>query len=257
LKFSILSFNMQNGQPWNEADPDAPGHDLPATIEFLHQCNCDLLLLQEVEEGHDGGQQIQPPPNFTRLCQDLPNYHGQFAYPPINPDELPFGLGLAIFSRFPLTEAKTHLLPAADLTFPFGGRERRPSERILLAATAQLPTGPLRVLNTHLQAYFMLGTSSETHRAQRDTVEKILRQSPTPAILGGDFNCAPEENLVAQFSAAGFTPVQTDEITWRRRPYVLDHLFHSQNLRVLSHAVIPTPTSDHHAVRAELELIMP
>lgn len=248
---------MQNGQPWNEADPDAPGHDLPGIVDFLHQCDCDLILLQEVEEGHDGGQQIQPPPNFTALQRALPDHHAQFAYPPINPDELPFGLGLGIFSRFPLSEPKTHLLPAADLTFPFAERERRPSERILLEATAQLPSGTLRVLNAHLQAYFMLGTSSEIHRAQRDAVEEILRHSPVPTILGGDFNCAPEENLVDQFSAAGFPPVQTTEITWRRRPYILDHLFHSRNLRVLSHSVIPTLASDHHAVRAELEFIKP
>jgi endonuclease/exonuclease/phosphatase (EEP) superfamily protein YafD len=34
-------------------------------------------------------------------------------------------------------------------------------------------------------------------------------------------------------------------------PFVLDHLFFNSSLRVVSHAVIPTPCSDHHAVRAE------
>jgi len=34
-------------------------------------------------------------------------------------------------------------------------------------------------------------------------------------------------------------------------PFVLDHLFFNSSLRLVGHAVIPTPCSDHHAVRAE------
>lgn len=254
LNFSILTFNIQNGQPWNDAAPDTPDSDLEGTLQFLRQADCDIMFLQEVEAGHDGGQQIQPPPNYTRLQADLPGYHSCFAYPPVNPDELPFGLGLAIFSRFPLSNVIPRELPAANLQFPFGGRERRPSSRLLLEAHASLPGSTLRLLNTHLQAYFMLGTSSELHRGQRDAVEAILKETTHPTVLGGDFNCAPEENLVAQFAAAGFQPVQTTEPTWRRRRYVIDHLFHSDDLILESCTVLPTPVSDHHAVRADFSI---
>lgn len=257
MNFSILTFNIQNGQPWNDAAPDTPGADLEGTLQFLRQTDCDILFLQEVEEGHDGGRQVIPPPNYKRLKEGLPEYHSCFAYPPVNPDELPFGLGLAIFSRFPLSDVMPRVLPSADLRFPFGGRDRRPSERLLLEARATLPGATLRLLNTHLQAYFMLGTSSELHREQRDTVQAILGESSYPTVLGGDFNCAPDENLVAQFAASGFQPSQTTEPTWRRRPYVIDHLFHSADLILESCTVLPTPTSDHHAVRAEFTLANP
>lgn len=253
--FSALTFNMQNGQPWNDANPDAPGCDLQGTMQFLRSCEADLIFLQEVEEGHDGGRQVEPPPNFTRLQEELADYHGIFAYPPVNPDELPFGLGLAIFCRYPLLDLERHVLPAADLTFSFGGWDRRPSERLLLAATAEFPSGPLRVLNTHLQAYFMLGTSSEVQRGQRDALEKILRQSPRPVLLGGDFNCAPGERLVEQLMGVDLRPVQQTETTWRRRPYVLDHLFYSPELRLESWEVLPTLASDHHGVRAVFQVL--
>jgi endonuclease/exonuclease/phosphatase (EEP) superfamily protein YafD len=47
--------------------------------------------------------------------------------------------------------------------------------------------------------------------------------------------------------------VQDKEITWRRRPYVLDHVFHNAALRCLGHQVVPTPASDHHALVADFE----
>jgi endonuclease/exonuclease/phosphatase (EEP) superfamily protein YafD len=47
--------------------------------------------------------------------------------------------------------------------------------------------------------------------------------------------------------------VQAKEITWRRRPYVLDHIFYNDWLKPVSWAVKPTPASDHHALSAEFE----
>lgn len=245
---------MQNGQLWNEAEPDLAPCDLDATLDFLRQTPWDFLFLQEVEEGHDGGRQVQPPPNFQRLREGLSGAESCFAYPPVNPDELPFGLGLAIFSRFPLSGVRRRVLPAAELRFDFGGRERRPSERIVLEARAEVGGRSLRLLNAHLQAYFMLGTSSNEHRAQRDLVEAILREEPGPTILGGDFNCAPDEDWVGQLAGIGFRSAQTEEVTWRRRPYVVDHLFYSGDWELEACEVLPTPASDHHGVRAVLTL---
>jgi endonuclease/exonuclease/phosphatase (EEP) superfamily protein YafD len=72
-------------------------------------------------------------------------------------------------------------------------------------------------------------------------------------LLGGDFNVSKHESLVQQFASAGYRTVQNEEITWRRRPYVLDHIFYSPHLRLTRHAVQPTPASDHHILVAEFE----
>ena len=58
-----------------------------------------------------------------------------------------------------------------------------------------------------------------------------------------------------QFAEAGFNTVQTTEVTWRHRPYVLDHIFHSKHLRPVRYTVKPTKASDHHILIAEFEFL--
>lgn len=255
MQIRVATFNMQNGQPWREHDPDNPEIDLEGSIHFLQSLDADLILLQEVEQGYEGGRQVEPPPNYTRLMAALSGYDSYFHYPAINPDELPFGLGLAIFSRFPLSRRQYLFLPAPPVEFEFHGTPRRPSQRLLLQATVEIHGKKLRVLNTHLQAFFMIGLSSERMRLQRDVVEQQLRPLRQPAILGGDFNCAPGELVVEQFARAGFQTAQSREITWRRQPFVLDHLFFNAGLELVESHVIPTDRSDHHAVLGVFNLL--
>jgi len=60
-------------------------------------------------------------------------------------------------------------------------------------------------------------------------------------------------SLVQQFADAGYQTVQSTEITWRRRPYVLDHIFYNNWLRPTGWEVRPTPSSDHHVLTAVFE----
>lgn len=246
---------MQNGQPWDEFHPDTGEINLELTANFLREQNADIIFLQEVERGHEGGKQITPPPHHTRLRELLQGYDEAFAYPRPNKLEIPFGLGLAIFSKTKLRDFQRVDLPPPDLEFKFGGKTRRPSHRLLIAATTIVEGRSLRLLNTHLQAFFMIGASSADHRAQRDRVEAELRKQTGPTLLAGDMNSAPGEGLIEQFAAAGFQTVQNDVVTWKRKPLVLDHIFHNPHLRVENHTVIPTQSSDHHAVRAEFSFV--
>jgi endonuclease/exonuclease/phosphatase family metal-dependent hydrolase len=251
MTFSTLTFNMQNGQPWDEAAPDSTRIDLEQTADFLRQQNADVIFLQEVEQGFDGGRQIEPPPNFGFLQKHLKGYDSVFGYPVANDTEIPFGLGLAIFSKFRLRDFQRTDLPAAGLEFEYGGMTRKASKRLLISAGVVIDGRDVRVLNTHLQAFFMIGASSAEHCTQRHAIEDALRMQRGPAILAGDLNCAPEEGLVEQFEKTGFRTAQNLVVTWRRKPYILDHIFYNTHLRLESHAVLPTPASDHHAVRAE------
>ncbi len=111
----------------------------------------------------------------------------------------------------------------------------------------------LRLLNTHLLAFFMLGASSSINPLQRDLVARELAAVDGPTILTGDFNVSKHESIIAQFGERGFQTVQDQEVTWRRRPLVLDHIFHNAGLRCVGHSVVPTPASDHHALVADFE----
>jgi endonuclease/exonuclease/phosphatase family metal-dependent hydrolase len=255
MRFSVLTLNIQNGQPWDEADPDNTRLDVEGVGDFLRAQDADIICLQEVERGYDGGSQVEPPPNYSRLKDMLPGHESVFGYPRKNKCEIPFGLGLAIFSRFPVSGFRRVDLPAAPITFEFGGKERCASERLLLGVDADIGGRSVRVMNTHLQAFFMIGSTSDRYPEQRDMVEGLLRGVTGPALLAGDMNSAPGEGLVRQFGGVGFQSVQNATPTWKRRPYVVDHIFHNEGMRVVSVRVVPTSSSDHDAVLAEFELV--
>jgi len=254
-RFRVLQFNMQFGQLWDEADPEHAPINLKATMAEIKAHNADIIMLQEVEHAQPGGTHPPVPPNYTRLKSELAGYHSMFSFPRPDPRELPFGIGLAIFSRSPLENTMNINLPSPPVEFDFHGEKKTPTDRLLIGATTTIAGRSVRLLNTHLLAFFMLKASSEEHRQQRDLVEQELRKGTGPTVLTGDFNVSKHESLVEQFAAAGYKTVQSTEVTWRRRPYVLDHIFYNAPLRCVGHKVCPTPASDHHALVADFEFI--
>jgi endonuclease/exonuclease/phosphatase family metal-dependent hydrolase len=251
--FRVLQFNMQFGQIWDDTYPDRAPIRLDATLEEIRSHNADIILLQEVEKALPGGVQLKPPPNYMRLHAELPGYDSWFSYPRADPRELPFGLGLAIFSRGTLRGHLRIDLPSPPIEFEFFGKKTTPTDRLLIGAYTTMLGREVRIFNTHLLAFFMLGSSSTMNPFQRNLVAEQLADSHGPTLLAGDFNVSKHQTLVAQFAEAGYTTVQQTEITWRRRPFVLDHIFHNSQLRCVAHRVVPTPASDHHAIVADFE----
>ncbi len=255
--FKVLQFNMQFGQGWDDADPDGAPVDLDLTISEILRHDADVVLLQEVEHAQSGGVQQDPPPNYTRLKAALKGYDSYFSYPKADPRELPFGIGLAIFSKTPLRDTFRHDLPSPPIEFEFMGKKKTPTDRLLIGAKTTLAGHDLQLFNTHLLAYFMLNSSSEGHIEQRQLVIEQLHRASGPALLGGDFNVSKHHSLVRQFAETGYQTVQAEEITWRRRPYILDHVFYNRHLRPVRYAVKPTMSSDHHMLVVEFEFTDP
>jgi endonuclease/exonuclease/phosphatase (EEP) superfamily protein YafD len=138
--------------------------------------------------------------------------------------------------------------------FEFKGRKTTPTDRLLIGANTRVDGRELRLFNTHLLAFFMINTETQDHPVQRRLVIEALRETDGPTLLGGDFNVLSHRALSRQFAIAGYRTVQLEQPTWRRDSFVLDHIFYSRHLRLLSHAVKPTRASDHHALVAEFEL---
>lgn len=251
--FKVLQLNMQFGQTWDDTYPDRAPVNLDLTIEELRSHDADVVLLQEVEQAGAGGAQPDPPPNYTRLRKALRAYESCFFYPKPDARELPFGIGLAILSKSPLRNILRRDLPSPPVEFEFKGEKRTPTDRLLIGAATTIAGRELRVFNTHLLAFFMIHLQTQDHPVQRRLVIEALREADGPTLLGGDFNVASHEALSRQFAAAGYRTVQTEEPTWRRQPYVLDHIFYSRHLRALHHVVKPTRASDHHVLLAEFE----
>src|SRR5476649_1739814 len=176
--FRILQFNMQFGMGWNTADPDNVPIDMDVTIAEIKKHNADVVLLQEVEHAQVGGLQEEPPPNYMRLKEALPEYDSWFSYPKADPRELPFGIGLAIFSRTPLRDTTRLDLPSPSIEFDFFGKKTTPTDRVLIGAKTTVLGRELQLFNAHLLAFFMLGSSSSTHPFQRNLVADQLVASP-------------------------------------------------------------------------------
>jgi endonuclease/exonuclease/phosphatase family metal-dependent hydrolase len=252
-RFRVVQFNMQFGQIWDQTYPDRAPIRLDATIREIRQHEADVILLQEVERAAPGGVQAPVPPNYTRLRGEFAEYDSWFSYPKADPRELPFGIGLAIFSRTALRDMSRMNLPSPAIEFDFFGEKKTPTDRLLIGAKTTVHGQDLQLLNTHLLAFFMLGSSSTLNPFQRNLVAERLAAARGPTILGGDFNVSQHESLVAQYATLGFATVQDKEVTWRRRPFILDHIFHNAGVRCVGHRVAPTPASDHHVVVADFE----
>lgn len=253
--FRVMQFNMQFGQTWDAAAPDTAPVSLDATLAEIRKHNADIVLLQEVEHAVALEGQAPFTPNFNRLKEELDHeYHFFFELPKPDPRELPFGVGLAILSRTPLTEMLRVDIPSPPIHFDFNGEDKTPTDRLLIGASTLIGGHMVKIYNTHLLAFFMLNSSSGDHPLQRTMVANILRSEKGAAFVGGDFNVSHHQSLVEQMAEAGCETVQQSLVTWRRRPYILDHIFYNRHLLCENHAVVPTPASDHHLLVADFRI---
>lgn len=251
--FRVLQYNMQFGMGWNSATPDNAPIELEKTIAEVNRHNPDIILLQEVEHAQPGGVQIEPAPNYSRMKAALSGYDSWFSYPKADPRELPFGIGLAIFSRTPLFETFRLDVPSPAIEFEFNGRKTTPTDRLMIGAKTVVDGRQVQLYNVHLLAFFMLGSSSTNFPWQRDLVADRLAVSDSPTILGGDFNVSQHASLVEQFAEFGYATVQHKLPTWHRRPYVLDHIFYNPLLRCRRFSVENSPASDHLPLFADFD----
>ena len=178
---------MQFGQIWHAHDPDHAPIRLDDTIAEIRSHEADIIHLQEVEHARSDAHQTAE--NYERLRAAWPGYHAHFAFPRPDPRELPFGIGLAIFSRTPLTATFAEDLPSPPIEFNFCGETKTPTDRLLIGARTTVAGREIALLNTHLLAFFMLKTDSRTHPGQRRRIAGHLRAAgTTPTLLTGDFN---------------------------------------------------------------------
>jgi endonuclease/exonuclease/phosphatase family metal-dependent hydrolase len=156
--------------------------------------------------------------------------------------------GVAILSRFPISNQQTYKLPK--------NTDPKAEQRVLAIATVEIAKNVfIRFASTHLDAQ----QEEENRIMQAKEIVKLTANETLPLIVAGDLNATPDSESISIFDTAftrtckdcGFTiPV----INPRKS---IDHIgFKIGNpFKVISHEVIPERyASDHLPVLAVLEL---
>jgi endonuclease/exonuclease/phosphatase family metal-dependent hydrolase len=220
--------------------------DVKKVIEDLSSAprlrEADVLLLQEVANEEDQGS----------VADQVAGRLGYFAaFSPAAPGV--YDQGLAILSRFPLTDVEIQPLKACNLRF-------RSRSRFALSATVETPWGDVRVWNAHLDTRI---NASERLEQLAPVIEDAADYRG-PRVIGGDFNTnefrwlgnvmpfpgGPKhaETIRRAMKANGFFTAFANGIaTCRVLGRQLDWIF-VRDLRMLSTSVEPVPFSDHHAI---------
>jgi len=167
--------------------------------------------------------------------------------------------GLAILSRYPLTDVEVLRLPAYDLVF-------HSRFRFAIGATAMTPAGPLRVFDTHLDTRL----NAADRLRQLAPVVQAASRATVPVVIGGDFNSngfywlghvvplpvvgGQCERVWRFMEAGGYrSTLAPSTTTFDWLGMHLDWIW-ARGLRVGESAVYPLEFSDHHAVLTRIAL---
>jgi endonuclease/exonuclease/phosphatase family metal-dependent hydrolase len=146
------------------------GADVPGLVRAIRAnprlSRADILLLQEIEShpGDDRAAKLAEALNLN-LVYAPARVEGEGTH------------GLAILSRYPMTELEVLGLKKYDLGY------RGTRRRIAMAATVELPQGKVRVFNVHLDTRL---TPEERLRQLEPVIAEAAKRPA--AIVGGDFN---------------------------------------------------------------------
>ena len=129
----------------------------------------DILLFQEIVDGPEShvAEQVAAALGMHAVFAPAFRLNGRFEE------------GLAILSRYPLADKTVTGLPHNSLHF-------HTRIRVVLAATAETPLGPVRIVNTHLDNRI----NAAAKRRQLDGVWETADKYHGACIIGGDFNSA-------------------------------------------------------------------
>jgi endonuclease/exonuclease/phosphatase family metal-dependent hydrolase len=241
---NVLVYNIHAGK-------DAAGVDnLERVAAVVRQANADIVLLQEVDRRTTRSAGVDHAAELARLTgfqmafgKSLDFQGGEY--------------GIAILSRWPITEQSTLDLPVDPPQTRSGGSLE---PRAALRVSIRTPSGPVTVLNTHLDA-------PHEDRWRRQEIVKLLaiaadaRKGSAPLLMGGDLNSTPESDVQQEVRRAGFTDAWSlcgagNQLTYPADSGVkrIDYLYLSGGEQCETATVIDTQASDHRPLLVRVRL---
>jgi endonuclease/exonuclease/phosphatase family metal-dependent hydrolase len=233
----IMTYNVHHCNPPSKSKTGEI--ETSAVAEVIRKQNPDIIALQEID---DHTRRSGP---FNE-AKDIAVKLGMYFYFAKAIDYAGGGYGVAILSRFPISEEVTYRLPSsADTTS---------EHRVLAAAKIILPGGKsIRFGCTHLDV-----KNAANRELQVQDITRIALSDNLPFIVGGDFNDTPESKPI-QLLDAGFhrTCHECAPTIPSGQPVSnIDYIafLNSAPFTVVSHEVIEDSyPSDHLAVVAVLQ----
>jgi endonuclease/exonuclease/phosphatase family metal-dependent hydrolase len=220
---------------------------LDGIVADLRALAADVVVLQEVERGVRAGRPIDHAGSLGDSLGMAYAFNASFTHRSCEH-------GVALLSRFPLSEVTEIRLPQGDGRWP----------RAALAARIDAPTGPFRLVGVHLTRPWKPPFSHTRARiAQLDTLRTVLADDPLPVVLAGDFNSLPfapegfrlRGHLDRAWSpwrdgwAASFS-LQALGLPWAA--VKIDHVYHDPAWECRGVWLAPPGASDHRALVADL-----
>ncbi|MDO1444949.1 endonuclease/exonuclease/phosphatase family protein [Rhodocytophaga aerolata] len=233
----VMAYNIHHSNP-----PSKPDYiDIEAITTTIRTQNPDLVALQEVDVHTD---RSGPANQAEEIARKL-NMHYYFG------KAIDYGggeYGVAILSKYPLSEQKVHRLPTQEDT--------KGEPRILATVKVTLPNGQeIRFGSTHLDAQ----KAAVNRELQIREIGKIASAETLPFIIAGDFNAPPESEVIRQLDTYFKRTCQpcAPTIPVENPTKAIDFIAYrpAGKFRVESHQVIAEKyASDHLPVVAEIML---
>lgn len=249
----IATFNILSGR--------SPGDDQVHQgryAEAVRTLDADLLGLQEVDRNQPRSQHADLTAiaaeamgavehRFVAALSGVPGAVWSAATGEDQPDAAAYGV--AFLSRYPVTGWQVVRLPPAPVPVPYrfhGSRWPtwvRDEPRVGVVADVQAPSGPLRVVTTHLS--FLRGWNIRQLRL----LLRGIGETPGPVVLLGDLNMG---RRTAE-RVTGMRPLTTGATFPAGGPVSqIDHLLVDGDLRASGGGPVRLPMSDHCALVADV-----
>ena len=229
----VMVYNIHAGK-------DATGKEnLERVAGLIIASGADLVLLQEVDRSTTRSGGVD---HFAILMR-LTGMHGAFGK---SLDYQGGEYGIATLSRWPVFAHEVVPLRVAPVQVRAGGSIE---PRVALVVETRSPAGPLRVVNTHLDA-----SREELYRLQEvaGLLEVMTRVKPGALLVGGDFNAEPDSAVYERMVRAGFRDGwggcgEGAGLTYPAGVPVkrIDYLFLTGGFRCTSATVVTSMASDH------------
>lgn len=184
---TLATYNIRNlfdgiQNPDKEPEKAKPVKELQALAQSFHDINPDVVALQEVE-------------SKETLTQFRDKYLADMGYREVILVEAhdPRGIDVAIMSRFPVLNVKSH----ADLQFPVPGQQPQGFSRDLLQVQLQAPNNyKFTAFVAHLKSQHGGDAATVKRAAEVKQIHQLIGQFQTANpkenfVMMGDFNAKP------------------------------------------------------------------
>ncbi len=242
----MLVYNIHAGK-------DAKGIDNFVRVAgIIRATRADIVLLQEVDRGTARSGKVDQP----RVLSSLTGFHAAFGK---TLDYQGGDYGIAILSRWPISSDTIFSLPVNPPQERSGG-SREP--RGALQAVVQLPSGPLTVLNTHIDA-----SREDFYRKQEmatliQLATRSIGKRDRATLVGGDLNAEPGSMVIEMLRASPLRDAwaecgQGSGLSYPAdRPVKrIDYLLLPVYWKCVSGRVLETDASDHRPVLFVIERV--